>query len=115
MIEEVRRNRLVVILVAKGQIDSISASAFQRALSSAIEITDQRIIVDFGEVSYVSSAGLRSLLMVSKDLQKQGAKLCLCSMQSSVKSVFAISGFDKIIPIYASQAAALEQCGRRNG
>ena len=111
MIAEVRRNGATVTLIAEGHIDGSNASVFQNALSSAIEKTDLTVIVDFDRVSYISSAGLRTLLMASKDLQRRGARLCLCSMQYPVREVFAISGFDKIMAIYESELVALEQFG----
>jgi len=82
VIAEVRRNGATVTLIAEGHIDGSNASVFQNALSSAIEKTDLTVIVDFDRVSFISSAGLRTLLMASKDLQRRGARLCLCSMQS---------------------------------
>ena len=56
--------------------------------------------MDLEKLSYISSAGLRALLTIAKNLMGRGAKLALCAMSDQIREVFAISGFDKIIPIH---------------
>ena len=104
-IAHIRRADDELLLVVEGRLDSTQGSEFQDALSRAIEITDQRVVLDLAEVSYISSAGLRALLVVGKDLQKRNARLSLVAMQSSVREVFALSGFDKIFEISDSGAS----------
>ena len=69
--------------------------------------TERALILDFEQVSYISSAGLRVLLVTAKTLQGNGAELSLCSLDDPIREVFGISGFDSIIPIHASRAEAL--------
>ncbi|MYJ81940.1 MAG: STAS domain-containing protein, partial [Acidimicrobiaceae bacterium] len=63
--------------------------------------------LDFEDVSYISSAGMRVILLTAKGLQSSGMKFALCSMNDSIREVFKISGFDKIIQIHGSQSDAL--------
>ena len=95
-----------VIATADGRIDGSNAGEFQADLQGVIESSDTALILDFGSVSYISSAGLRVLLMTAKTLEGNGAKLALCSLSEPIREVFRISGFDNIIPIHDSQAEA---------
>ena len=62
-------------------------------------------------LTYISSAGLRVVLLVAKTLQQQDAKLAVCSLSDSIREVFEISGFDKIVPVYASTGDAISGLG----
>ena len=69
------------------------------------------MVLDFEGISYISSAGLRVVLLVAKTLQKQNAKMAVCSLSDSIREIFEISGFDKIIPVHGSRADALAGVG----
>ena len=104
-IVHVRRADDGLFLVAEGRLDGTQGSEFQDAMFRAIELTDQRVVLDLAGVSYISSAGLRALLVVGKDLQKRNARLSLVAMQNSVGEAFALSGFDRIFEIFDSGAS----------
>ena len=72
-----------------------------------VQEAQKALILDFEQVSYISSAGLRVLLVTAKTLQGNGAELALCSLDDPIREVFGISGFDSIIPIHDSRAEAL--------
>ena len=59
-------------------------------------------------MEYVSSAGLRSLLVLAKAVKSAGGALALCCLVPAVRDVMTISGFDNILPLAADRAAALE-------
>ena len=90
-----------------GRIDSTNARDFEEAIRTKIEDGDRAVIMDFENLSYISSAGLRAVLMTAKTLWKRDSKFALCSLSGPVKEVFEISGFDKIIPIHDSREVAL--------
>ena len=100
-----------VIAKADGRIDSSTSREFHSDLEAVIAESDAALVLDFEDVSYVSSAGMRVILLAAKNLQKSGMRLVLCSMNDSIREVFKISGFDKIIPIHNSQAEALSAVG----
>ena len=97
-----------LIVDVEGRVDGTNAMDFQSALEGAIQQSDQGVIMDMGQLQYISSAGLRVILLVAKSLQKQNAKLLGCSLSESVREIFAISGFDKIVPVHDSRADALK-------
>ena len=96
-----------VIARADGRIDSSNSREFHLELEAVVTDSDSSVILDFEEVAYISSAGLRVILLTAKSLQQSGVKFALCSMDESIREVFKISGFDKIIGIHTSQTEAL--------
>ena len=95
----------------EGRIDSQNAMDFQEQLLEGIGDADRAVIVDLAEVSYMSSAGLRSVLLVAKTLRRRDVGFALCSLSAPIREVFKISGFDKVIRIHESAAAAMEALG----
>lgn len=96
-----------VIAKADGRIDSSNSREFHSELEAVVAASDAALVIDFEGVEYISSAGMRVILLTAKSLQKTGIKFALCSMNDSIREVFKISGFDKIIEIHHSQAEAL--------
>jgi anti-sigma B factor antagonist len=100
-----------LILLTDGRVDGTNAVEFQNSLENAIEGNDQPVILDFEKLSYISSAGLRAILVVTKALQRQNVKFAVCSLIDPVKEVFVISGFNRIIPVHESQESAMSSFG----
>ena len=90
-----------------GRIDGSNVAEFEAAVRAAIEDGDRAVIMDLEKLSYISSAGLRAVLLTAKSLWKRNAKFVLCSLSAQIREVFEISGFDKIITLHASSAEAL--------
>ena len=90
-----------------GRIDGSNAIAFQEAIRTAVEDRDRAMIMDCSELSYLSSAGLRAVLMTAKTLSNRDVRFALCALSDNVLEIFEKSGFDKIIAIHLSKAAAL--------
>ncbi len=97
----------VAVAKVTGRIDSANFAEFQRVLESGVDSDAETAIMDFEQVAFISSAGLRVVLMLGKQLRKRGAKLALCSLKDSIREVFSVSGFDRIIPIHASETQAI--------
>ena len=90
-----------------GRIDGASASEFEEAIRTSIEESDRAVIVDFEKLVYISSAGLRAILLTAKSLDNRNAKFALCSLSDQIREIFEISGFEKIITTHSSKAEAL--------
>ena len=106
---EIETERQGDALIAKtdGRVDGANAREFQTALEAAINDNDCSVVLDMARLSYISSAGLRVILLMAKTLQGRNRKLAICSLSESIQEVFEISGFDKIIPIHASTVEAV--------
>ena len=96
-----------LIAMANGRVDSTNADAFQEELNTAIDGNDHSLILDLGGLSYISSAGLRVILLMAKTLRTKDAKLAVCSPSDPVREIFEISGFAQIVPIHVSQDEAV--------
>ena len=96
-----------LIAKADGRIDGTNAREFQEALETVIKASDKVMILDLERLSYISSAGLRVILLAAKELRQQDTKFAVCSLSNSIREVFEISGFDQIIPVHASLAEAI--------
>lgn len=108
-IAEVGKKGSTLILSAKDRIDVIHAPEFERFVERYINAGEINLIIDFNGVVFISSAGLRSILVIAKKLESKGGKLSLCGAKDAVKRVFEISGFSMLIPICPSVDAALER------
>jgi anti-sigma B factor antagonist len=102
--EETRGDVLVV--VAAGRLDSSSAGALEAVLPARVE-AQAKVVLDLTETPYVSSAGLRVLLIGAKKARAAGHKLVLTGLAPSVQEVFDISGFTSIFTIEADIDSAL--------
>ena len=90
-----------------GRIDAGNVREFEETIRTAIEDGDRAVILDFEKLVYISSTGLRAVLMTAKSLWKRDATFALCSLVDVVRDVFHMSGFDKIIAIHPTRAEAL--------
>ena len=97
----------ILIGILIGPIDSSNADRFQRIVESGIDAEDQALILDFERVFFISSAGLRISLVISRKFNESGRKFGICTLSDPIRNVLAISGFDQIIPIYESRDAAI--------
>ena len=91
----------------EGRIDSTNCTEFEAQLQAGADADATLVLLDFGEVSFISSAGLRVVLKLAKQLRSRGARLGLCSLPTPIQQVLAVAGFDRILPIYDSRAEAL--------
>ena len=82
-----------------GRLDSNTSPNLEKRLVDAIETGTKNMILDFEDLDYISSAGLRIILKTTKDLKNSEGNLILCAMQDYVKEVFEIAGFDTFLPI----------------
>ena len=92
----------------EGRIDSANILVFQRALESSLDPDARNVVVDFEKVVFMSSAGLRVVLMLGKQLRKRGAKLAVCSLSAPIREIFAVSNFDRILPTHSSETQAID-------
>ena len=99
----------VTIVAPRHKLDTGSAPAAGQAFSELLEQGARRIVVDLTDVEYVSSAGLRVLLVTAKQLRGMGGELRVCSLNDAVHEVFEISGFDRLLQVFASPADAIRE------
>lgn len=102
----------VAVVLPEGRLDYDAAAGFQNSLEQTIATQKPRgMIIDCTALSYVSSAGLRSFLVGARAAKAAGTPFVVCSLSQSVREVFSVSGFSRIIEEHADRAAALAKLG----
>lgn len=96
----------VMVLVPVARVDSATAKAFEGRVLAAVNTGAAKIIIDFAELDYISSAGLRVVLVGAK-MTRAPRKFALCGMKPHIREIFDVSGFARILTILPDRAAAL--------
>ena len=106
---QVNWTRTDEVLVAQpvGRIYSSDYLDWQSELESGIRPDDKKLVVDFSEVPYIGSAGLRVLLMTARRFSGDGNGFAICQLRRPITKVIRASGFDGIISVYDSADAAV--------
>jgi anti-anti-sigma factor len=97
----------LAVVNPSGRLDFGAAAPFQSTLETALAGGPAGMIIDCNNLDYVSSAGLRVFLLVSRGAKRAGVALAICSLKPAVKEVFDISGFSQLIEVCPDRAAAL--------
>ena len=101
----------VLVVSAVGQINSANAAEVESALLAHVNQGERLCVLDLGGLDYISSAGLRVVLMLAKSLKQKSGQLILCALQPQVHEVFDISGFLSILTVVDNRASALAKLG----
>ena len=94
-----------------GRMDAMTSMDFNQACENLLDEGVENIIVDLGDLEYISSAGLRSLLVAGKKIAADDGKLLLCRLTGMAREVFDISGFSSVFAVYDNVEAAFEALG----
>ncbi len=105
-IEEHTQDSLVVVTL-DGRADGLSAPDLEKRIAEIVERGDIRVLLDCSKMDYISSAGLRAVLVGARKCQQGGGKLTICALQPACKSVLEMSGFLTILDCYETREAAL--------
>lgn len=92
--EEIKKESIT--LHVEGRIDTNTSVDMQKKLLSTFQKCAY-VELDMAEVDYISSAGLRVMLIGEKTAQAKAGRMTVCALQPQVKRVFEMSGFDKIL------------------
>jgi anti-sigma B factor antagonist len=99
----------VTVVMLPARVDTTSARDVEAGFNELLDAGARKLVADFGENEYVSSAGLRVFLAVLKFLEKNDGSIALCSMQPFVAEVFEISGFSELFAIAPTREEAVAQ------
>jgi anti-sigma B factor antagonist len=99
----------VTILSVSGRVDSGNAKDFEKAIVPEVGQADGGIIIDGASLEYISSAGLRVILMAAKSAQQSDTNFAVSALNDEIVELFSITGFDSIISIEATIEAALSK------
>ena len=102
-----------VIAMPVGRIDHRTAGEFEAALTplvAAAAAAKGALVLDFSRIEYISSVGLRVLMIAAKKMREREASLLVTALQSVVAEIFAISRFDRILTVTATLDDAMALC-----
>ncbi|MDD4816674.1 MAG: STAS domain-containing protein [Victivallaceae bacterium] len=88
-----------------GRLDATTSQDADAELRGKLDDC-KALVIDLAKLSYISSAGLRVLLIVAKQMQQRGGKVVICNLSETVQEVFDISGFSAIFNVCADIPAA---------
>lgn len=96
-----------LIFRLSGRLDATSSPNLESKVTEQIESGHKNLVLDFGNVEYLSSAGMRLLLSATRRLANNGGKLCICTVDDEVMEIIKVAGFERILNIYSTEKEAL--------
>lgn len=96
-----------VVIRCEGRLDAISSPQLETALNKIVDEKRNKILIDFNKVDYLSSAGMRLLLSMTKRLKLAGGNLALFSLHDDVIEIIRMAGFEHILNIFSDEKHAL--------
>ena len=106
-----RREGSTMVLAPAGGIDLTTEGVLRERLipmvTAAAKAGDS-VVLDFSDVAYISSAGLRVLMIAAKEARTCGGKIAIAALQPVVSEIYQIARFDKVLPCHASVDDAIK-------
>ena len=106
---KVTQDGIACVLELIGRLDSIASKPLESKITDLVEEKKTHFLLDLEQLSYISSAGLRTILTGAKAIERNDGKIVLCSLTGDVKNVFNVSGFIDIFSVEEDRIAALAQ------
>jgi anti-sigma B factor antagonist len=106
-----RRLADVVVAAPVGQIDHPNAQQLQQALAPILDdaaASKAALVLDFAGVDYISSMGLRVLMVAAKQMRSQSARIAVAALQPVVEEIFDIARFKFVLEAFPSVRSALQ-------
>jgi serine/threonine-protein kinase RsbW len=97
----------ISVFPLSGRLDAVSTNEALEPVRAAIRDGARQILIDMAHVTFLSSSGMRALLLVRKELLAHNGELRLCSMQPQVYEVFTLTGFTQVFALHPTREEAL--------
>ena len=108
---QVQKNEGKATVTITGKLDAVTVPEYEKGMGALLDGGMVRLVLDCSRLDYLSSAGLRALLMTAKRVKAKGGQLRVAGMQGAARDVFEISGFHTIFPMDDSVEAAISALG----
>jgi len=96
----------VVRVTAEGRLDAATVPALEKVLQRLLSDAQYRLVVDLGNVNYISSSGLRALLTARRQARSWGGDVYLCQLSPRVREILEMVGFLSVFGVYATSELA---------
>lgn len=97
----------VGVISLEGRLDTEAAPHFDAWFAEQDRLPCRGYLLDMSGMSYLTSAGLRSMLKLLKRMEARGGKLAFCAMNPPVLDLFRMAGFTSLLSLYESREDAL--------
>lgn len=108
-----KKNDKATIFEIEGRLDSESSYEVEKQITEAIKQGSKNIVLDFSNLEYISSAGIRVLVHCHKEIEKLGGHIYLCSVPKPIENVLYITGFLHYFTVFDKSAAAVESLNEK--
>jgi anti-anti-sigma factor len=88
-----------VMVTLEGRLDTVTSSEFEKKLTPFFTMQAVELTLDCAAMEYISSAGLRVVLMTHKSVTAKGGRFIIRNLSNEVRSVFDMTGFSRILTI----------------
>lgn len=105
---DVSKSGNTVVVNIEGRLDTTNYNELETQLAAVLERNGNMILLDISKLEYVSSSGLRILLMYLKKVKALQGRFMLCGMSPEIRKIFEISGFINIFEVYKNREDALK-------
>ncbi|NJM73320.1 MAG: STAS domain-containing protein [Scytonema sp. RU_4_4] len=102
----------VIVLTPTGRLDITTAWPFRLKLQECISKLSRHVVVNLGQVNFIDSSGLTSLVAGMRDAQKGKGSFCICNVHPEAKLVFEVTMMDTVFEIFETEEEALESESR---
>jgi anti-anti-sigma factor len=99
----------VLTIALSGRLDGTTSKGVEERIMKVIEGGQRTLVIDLQHLDYISSIGLRVLMLAAKRLKAVGGSIVVCALQPNVKQVFDIAGFSTLFRSFATRAEAVQQ------
>lgn len=97
------------VIQLNGRLDAVTAPQFEKDIADYLSAPENNFVLDFKDLDYVSSAGLRVILKIAKVFKTSQFDFTVCQVQDHVREVFEMSGFEHFITVKDTVADCLGQ------
>lgn len=99
--------KTVIILTPTGRLDITTAWQFRLKLQECIAKVSPYVIVNLGQVNFIDSSGLTSLVAGMRDADKANGRFRICNVHPEARLVFEVTMMDSVFEIFDTEAEAL--------
>ena len=98
----------VKVVGINGMLDTGTAPDLEKQLSELIDQGHIKIILNFEDLAFIASTGLRVILSTGKKLAKAGSEIRICTLNDTVQDIFEMSGFISMFKVFETVEEGLE-------
>lgn len=96
---KIEKKEIATIVTLDGSLDTINSITFLKDIEDLLTQTEPNIIVDCENLTYISSSGLRTFVLLQKSVLKNSGKMLIRKLRPEVLNIFELTGFTKIMTI----------------